>query len=177
MTKLRYHQYWLKCANCEMESRFPVYEFDGYMLMRNSKNKADCRLLNWDDHGFDEVPKLAVKYEAIILNDLVKNPKHKRIIRNSVPIEQKCFSHICDPSNGIKYYLNTEPVCPHCHSHNIKGWGPTENPYETIDLEIPYITHHHWDSLKQEEKEKIIHDEVYRLVKEKLKELEEIDGK
>jgi hypothetical protein len=176
-TKLRYHQYWLKCADCEKESRFPVYEHDGYMLMRNPKNEADCRLWDWDDQTSKEVNQLAKKYEAIIIADLVKNPLHKKIIRNSVPIEQKCFSHICDPSNGVKYHLNTEPVCPHCHSHNIKGWGPTENPYETIDLEIPYITHHYWDSLVQDEKEKIIHDEVYRLVTDKLRELETRDAK
>lgn len=173
--KLRYHQYWLKCADCEKESRFPVYEHDGYMLMRNPKNEADCRLVNWDNNSFKEIGDLAKKYKKQFIDNMVKIPLYKTIITNVINAGQAVFSHICDPSNGVKYSFGTKPVCPNCHSHNIKGWGPTENPYETIDLDIPYITHYHWDSLSQEEKEKIIHDEVLRLVTEKLKELQQRD--
>lgn len=172
MTMLRYHQFWLKCANCGKESRFPVYEHDGYMLMRSAKDEADCRLVNWEDESFREVGSMAQKYKKQFIDELVKTPLHKTIIANVINAGQAAFSYICDESNGIKYSFGTEAVCPRCHSHNIKGWGPTENPYETIDLEIPYITHHHWDSLQQEEKEKIIHNEIYRLVTDKLKELE-----
>lgn len=175
LVTLRYHQYWLKCGDCDVESRFPVYEHSGYVLMRNPKNGADCRLVSYTLNSAHEVARLARKSISVIAEKLVRSEEHKKIILEKFSFEQKCFAHICDPINDVKYQFDLGTVCPHCHSHNIKGWWPTETPYETIDLEIPYITHHHWDSLNQDEKEKIIHDEVFRLVTEKLKELEEQD--
>ncbi len=172
MTTLRYHQYWVKCGNCGQESRFPVYEHDGYMLMRNPQNKADSRLLSWEDKAFDEVGDLAQKHKKNILDELVSNELHKKIITNTINAAQLVFSFVCDASNGVKYTFGSSAVCPYCHSHNIKGWGPTENPYETIDAEYPYITHEYWDALTQPEKEKIVYDEVLRLIKEKKAEIE-----
>lgn len=171
MTNLRYHQYWLKCSDCNRESRFPVYEHDGYMIMRNPLNKSDCRLINWKDKAFKEVGDLVKKIEKKLIFELVENPLHRKIIINSVPFEQKCFSQICDLSNGIRYIINADPVCPYCFSRNIEGWGPTENPYETIDVEFPHITHDYWDGLDQLEKEKIIYNEIVRLIREKQNDL------
>jgi hypothetical protein len=175
MTILRYHQYWIKCADCEKESRFPVYEHDGYMLMRNPQDRADVRLLSWEDKTFDEVSSLAQRCEKIILEKIVFNSLHKTIITNVINSAQIVFSLICDLSDGTKYTFGSFPVCSYCRSHNIEGWGPTEDPYETIDAEYPFITHQHWDILNQTEKESIVYGEVLRVIKEKLSELENRD--
>lgn len=171
MTILKYHQYWLKCSDCNKESRFPVYEHDGYMLMRNPLNKSDCRLVSWEDKAFIEVGGLVKKIEKKAIIELVENPLHRKIIVNSIPFEQKCFSSICDLSNNIRYSINVDPVCPYCFGHNIEGWGPTENPYEAIDAEFPYIAHDYWNNLDEFEKETIIYNEIINLIREKLADL------
>lgn len=156
MTKLTYHLFWIKCAACQHVGRFPIYQSAGYLLLRNPQNLEDVRLWDWSDKTFDEVSKLAQSEELVVLDKLNLSKLHRTIIVNMVNSGQRLIQFSADPCNGVKYEFNPPKICSKCGSHNISGWGPTENPVETKEAVYPYLTHDHWDELTPDEQDNLI---------------------
>lgn len=173
MTKLTYHLFWIKCSDCQHEGRFPVYQSAGYMLLFNPQNFADVRLWDWSDNTFREVSKLAQSEELVVLDKLNLSKLHRTIIVNMVNTGQLLMQFSADSHDGVKYEFNPPKICSKCFSHNILGWGPTENPAETKEAVYPYLTHRNWDDLTADKQEALIKGEVERMILAKLSEIKD----
>lgn len=160
-----YHLYWSRCPNCHQTHKWLNYEFFGYLLMANSLDKSDQRLLSFEDPTFNYVGKLAQQFKKDCL-EIFKDDPHEIALTNFFNAGQHVFSMICDAVDGVRYYFGSPsdlPVrCPYCGNDDIPNWGPTEDPYETVDVEVPLITHTHFDALSEKEKEELILLETQR---------------
>lgn len=173
MKKLIYHQYWIKCGNCHEESRFPVYEHDGFMLMRNPENLADVRLVSWEDSALAYVSRYVKKFKDDKLFSLVPDALiRKRLINEN--LSKMLFNAICDSQSGVNYVFNASVRCPHCLTYVDDSWGPTESPYETLEANFTCITHDYWDSLSEVDKETLLGQELAKIIDTLLGEFKEV---
>lgn len=63
----------------------------------------------------------------------------------------------CDPdSHGNANIMNAFPACPHCGAKDIAAWGFHER-CTPVELDVPSVTHRHWNSLEISDRYKLVH--------------------
>lgn len=149
--KLQLYTY--KCGNCHSSFRVPELPGEPYgeFLLRSNDDVA--YLMALDSKEFKEFSQ--------ILESL---PQLKGIDRvGYAKIMHKIFGVACDLAlDGTMYQITNSPRCPHCMSHDISSWLPS-NPPELVDVEVKMVTHKHWNKLSYVEKEELINNALKKV--------------
>lgn len=98
---------------------------------------------SWEDPVFDEV--------ISIVDDLIPHLK-----ATGEPFRQ-VLGKACDPSPlGHVYNFTGKIWCPICRSDKVEHTSVANPVFETI--EVPQVTHEHWNKLSEEERTELIKD-------------------
>jgi hypothetical protein len=131
------------CGTCgkvfEAPEFGPAY---GYFLLRSSNNfMAFLDAIN--DQAFEEV------------DSLIKTNRHTRRLSEDdrSDVLHSIYGELaCDPDpKGAAFVIGMQPTCPTCGAQEIAAWDFKEPP-ESVDIEVPPVTHKRWNSLTLEEK-------------------------
>ena len=82
------------------------------------------------------------------------NPHRRRLSEiERAKILHKIFGELtCDPDpKGAAFVIGMPPTCPACGAQEIAAWD-FKDPPESVDVEVPSVTHTRWNSLTPEEK-------------------------
>ncbi|CAN5273902.1 hypothetical protein BH10PSE19_BH10PSE19_09640 [soil metagenome] len=149
--KLQLYTY--KCKNCD--NTFEAAELPGEpygeFLLRS--NDDVTYLMALDSNEFKEFFQILESLPQLKGLDRMEYAK----------IMHKIFGVACDLAlDGTMYQITNSPRCPHCKSHNMASWMPS-NPPALVDEEVKMVTYKHWDKLSYDEKKELINNALKML--------------
>ena len=127
----------------------------GEFLLR-SAGTGESRYLNaLQDKTYDEVDVLLQAEPEVAAMPVTKRAK----------ILRKVFGMAaCDrDTSGHPFLIGLHPKCPICGSQEMKSWETTSPP-DTVELDIPSVTHHAWASYSAQDKATRVRDCVAQVL-------------
>jgi hypothetical protein len=142
----KYRMFWNRCNDCghEFETVGGRDDYETRLLL--SKDQHLPALIWCDtDPVFREVYTIV---ETFLHTQGLSLPIIVRVFN-------EIFGEICDKAlDGSPYDMSGKRWCPNCHSSSI-SYGPTEPPVFK-ELDLPAVSHKHWDKLSHDEKTTLI---------------------
>ena len=127
-------------------------------------------LFLFDNNSGDIVYLYAINDVAFkeISNILKNNNKTKNLSdMNRATILHKIFGLTCDvASDNTEFKITGKPVCPKCNSNKMYSWEPIY-PIEIVEVDIPDVSHKHWNKLSDPEKKFRINEAVEKFLADK----------
>ena len=77
------------------------------------------------------------------------------------------FGLACDlASDNTEFKICGNPICPQCHSNDMYSWIDVSHQ-EIVDIDVPDVTHEHWNKLSYSEKQFQINEAVEKFLADK----------
>lgn len=150
--------YVYKCFNCGGEFKLPHLRGIPYGEFLFRSEKGNLAYLNaLEDPYFEGISTVfgASKYMSSRENDSVTSTVFHSI-----------YGVICDPaSDGSQYKIDPLPICPNCGADHHFSRTPT-HPAEWIEMDVPNVSYHHWNTLSPDEKQNLIEKAIEEFLKE-----------
>lgn len=145
---LEYMKY--DCSHCGTIFKSLDSPYGEFVLISEAGELAFMRA--YDDLVFNEFRKLIRENKLVSeLDDLSRSDLLHNI-----------FGIACDPApDGSLYQISRKPMCPNCNTSEYSCcWGPTHEFVELSDLNIPIISHNHWNKLTNQQKKDLIEEAI-----------------
>ena len=137
------------CSKCANEFDAPELPSGSYgdFLLRNAAGEI-AYLNGIEDPTYEEVSRL-----------LARDPSTAKLgTFERAGVLQNIYGKVaCDAGpSAAPFHIGANPKCPRCDSQEMASWIEKEPP-EFVDIDVPLVTHEHWNLLNEHEKiERII---------------------